>query len=416
MFYRLPLSFITKYNWKSGGGNGWNDSPCARRMGMNLDYETSLKTAIQTWGRSTGGPAHRQDGRRRHRCYGSVTVRRLQYQEADEWENADTKSDYGWGCPEASRPHNWSGRHWSEKAPTRRYGQSLLGRVWITGFQIPPDNGLIRQAWNRARYLRFWPSIRNSPFPHLALMPQGAMQICEPMCWLHRRRLSEIKIIAAHMGGYINWRPWLLWQPFQSTMYGDLAVWDNLAFKNYGLFRAELRDAIDLAGSQKFSLLRCADPDLLHSHEAMVKLFQGPPEKSPLDPLYQGRGRTWFWEANARSVLGLSRCLFSNSWLFNLTYKKVIWIPGEQKYLPTSPHFILKEKYIDGERRRKRITQGLNKMKPEPLLRGCHFIDRTVELQMRCFDGYLSGRLTDLIKAEVHQPPEKRTEPLLFRA
>ncbi|RJQ85925.1 MAG: hypothetical protein C4519_02640 [Desulfobacteraceae bacterium] len=60
----------------------------------------------------------------------------------------------------------------------------------------------------------------------------------------------EITIIAAHMNA-INWRPWAALAGMQPTLYGDLAMWDNLAFRNYDLFCRELRTIIDLVGAHK---------------------------------------------------------------------------------------------------------------------------------------------------------------------
>lgn len=60
----------------------------------------------------------------------------------------------------------------------------------------------------------------------------------------------DIKVIAAHMG-FINWRPWASLAAHQSSLYGDLAMWDILAFNHYDLFCRELRDLIDFVGVDK---------------------------------------------------------------------------------------------------------------------------------------------------------------------
>jgi predicted TIM-barrel fold metal-dependent hydrolase len=60
----------------------------------------------------------------------------------------------------------------------------------------------------------------------------------------------DLNVIGAHMG-LINWRPWAALATHQPTLYGDLAMWDVLAFGNYELFCRELRDLIDTAGIEK---------------------------------------------------------------------------------------------------------------------------------------------------------------------
>jgi predicted TIM-barrel fold metal-dependent hydrolase len=123
----------------------------------------------------------------------------------------------------------------------------------------------------------------------------------------------EIKIIAAHMGGYINWRLWASLAAFQPTIYGDMAVWDTLAFKNYELFSRELRNAIDLVGPTKILFGSDAPiQTLLYPIKTMVQFIRDLPEKAPADIRFTKEEVELILGGNARAVLGLAE-VYSNS-------------------------------------------------------------------------------------------------------
>ena len=61
----------------------------------------------------------------------------------------------------------------------------------------------------------------------------------------------ELKVIAAHIGGIINWRPLASPAAQQPNLYGDLAMWDHYAMIKYNLFCRELRDVLDYVGPPK---------------------------------------------------------------------------------------------------------------------------------------------------------------------
>ena len=91
----------------------------------------------------------------------------------------------------------------------------------------------------------------------------------------------EITVIAAHMN-YFNWRPWAALAAVQPTLYGDLAMWDNIAYQNYGLFCRELRTILDFLGPQKV-LLGSDAPihTLLKPIKTWVNIIRSLPEESP---------------------------------------------------------------------------------------------------------------------------------------
>ena len=91
----------------------------------------------------------------------------------------------------------------------------------------------------------------------------------------------EITVIGAHMN-YFNWRPWAALAAVQPTLYGDLAMWDNLAYKNYGLFCRELRTILDFLGPHKV-LLGSDGPihTLLKPIKTWVDIIRNLPEEAP---------------------------------------------------------------------------------------------------------------------------------------
>ena len=81
---------------------------------------------------------------------------------------------------------------------------------------------------------------------------------------------------------YFNWRPWAALAAVQPTLYGDLAMWDNLAYKNYGLFCRELRTILDFLGPHKV-LLGSDGPihTLLKPIKTWVDIIRNLPEEAP---------------------------------------------------------------------------------------------------------------------------------------
>jgi predicted TIM-barrel fold metal-dependent hydrolase len=91
----------------------------------------------------------------------------------------------------------------------------------------------------------------------------------------------EITVIAAHMGA-VDWRPWANLAVFQPNLYGDLAMWDTLAFGHYDLFCRELRTIIDMVGPSK--VLFGSDSPVYPIAEPLrnwVRLFQDLPGRAP---------------------------------------------------------------------------------------------------------------------------------------
>ena len=117
---------------------------------------------------------------------------------------------------------------------------------------------------------------------------------------------EKIRVIAAHSGGYIHWRPWAALAAYQTPLYGDLAVWDTLACRNYPLFCRQLREVIDLAGEEKI-LFGTDGPvqSLLYPIKTMIGFVRDLPEKAPPDIRFTREEVDRILGANAATVFGL---------------------------------------------------------------------------------------------------------------
>ncbi|HJX36331.1 MAG TPA: amidohydrolase family protein, partial [Dehalococcoidales bacterium] len=190
-----------------------------------------------------------------------------------------------------------------------------LEEYGLRGIKYHPDNGFDPGGPESYKVLEVLAKNKGILLCHTSpLMPKGRCKFADPMMLSDIAvDFPEIKVIAAHMGGYINWRPWASLAAFQSTMYGDTAVWDTLAFKNYKLFCRELREAIDLAGPTKILFGSDAPiQTLLYPMKTMVQFIQDLPKKAPADIHFTEEEVELILGGNARSVLGLADA-FSNA-------------------------------------------------------------------------------------------------------
>jgi predicted TIM-barrel fold metal-dependent hydrolase len=139
------------------------------------------------------------------------------------------------------------------------------------------------------------------------IMPPARCQFADPMLLADIAvDFPELNVIAAHMGG-IHWRPWANLAMHQPTLYGDLAMWDIMAFGNYKLFCRELRDVIDFAGISKV-LFGTDGPVLTIIEPAgnMIKLIKELPKNSPDGIEFTEEEVNAVLGGNAASVFGLT--------------------------------------------------------------------------------------------------------------
>ena len=122
----------------------------------------------------------------------------------------------------------------------------------VIGMKYHPDYGFDPAGPESYRVLEILAEHRGILLTHTGpLMPPSRPRFSDPMRLANLGvDFPEITVIAAHMGA-VDWRPWANLAVFQPNFYGDLAMWDTLAFGRYDLFCRELRNIIDLVGVSK---------------------------------------------------------------------------------------------------------------------------------------------------------------------
>jgi len=281
----------------------------AKKMGMNPDYETLLKIAGQTWGDPLAD-----------RLIDAMDAAGIDMTVAVNVDNIQIKQF----TPERMQMQNRMLGEAIRRHPGRIIGlagidprrpeaadmaRACLEEYGLRGFKYHPDHGFDPAGTESYRVLEILARHKGVLLSHAGpLMPRGRCKFADPMMLADIAiDFPEIKVIAAHMGGYINWRPWASLAAFQSTMYGDLAVWDTLACKNYNLFCRQLREVIDLAGPTKILFGSDAPiQTLLYPINTMVRFIRDLPEKAPAGIRFTGEEVDLMLGGNARTVFGLA--------------------------------------------------------------------------------------------------------------
>jgi len=281
----------------------------AKKMGMNPDYETLLKIAGQTWGDPLAD-----------RLIDAMDAAGIDMTVAVNVDNIQIKQF----TPERMQMQNRMLGEAIRRHPGRIIGlagidprrpeaadmaRACLEEYGLRGFKYHPDHGFDPAGTESYRVLEILARHKGVLLSHAGpLMPRGRCKFADSMMLADIAiDFPEIKVIAAHMGGYINWRPWASLAAFQSTMYGDLAVWDTLACKNYNLFCRQLREVIDLAGPTKILFGSDAPiQTLLYPINTMVRFIRDLPEKAPAGIRFTGEEVDLMLGGNARTVFGLA--------------------------------------------------------------------------------------------------------------
>ncbi|MBI2958604.1 MAG: amidohydrolase family protein [Chloroflexi bacterium] len=114
-----------------------------------------------------------------------------------------------------------------------------------------------------------------------------------------------VKVIAAHMGR-ADWRGWAAMAQFRRNLYGDTAMWQQLAVVNYERFCGSLREILDTAGSD--SVLFGSDgpgfPSLVPNRR-FIQILRDLPQKAPPGTRFTSEEVDGILGANAQKVFGL---------------------------------------------------------------------------------------------------------------
>ncbi|MBI2865599.1 MAG: amidohydrolase family protein [Chloroflexi bacterium] len=114
-----------------------------------------------------------------------------------------------------------------------------------------------------------------------------------------------LKIIAAHVGRF-DWLQWAQLAQYRPNLYGDLALWQISAVAGYDRFCRNLRDILDIAGTD--SVMFGSDgPGLtaLVANEEFVQILRDLPRKAPEGIKFTEEEVAAILGANAQKVFGL---------------------------------------------------------------------------------------------------------------
>ncbi|MRR16930.1 MAG: hypothetical protein EG826_10785 [Deltaproteobacteria bacterium] len=279
-----------------------------RRMGMNPNPEALLKTAAETWGDPHADRLVEKMDEAGIDVTVAVnvdnihikqfTVERMQMQNRMLGEAVLRHPDrlIGLAGIDPRRP---------EAADMARACFSEYG---LRGIKYHPDHGFDPAGIESRKVLEVLALHQGVLLTHSGpLMPKGRCKFADPLMLCDiALDYPEIKVIAAHMGGYINWRPWASLAAFQSPMYGDLAAWDILACRNYSLFARQLRDVLDLAGPSKVLFGSDAPiQTLLYPIGTLLQYIRDLPQKAPAGIRFTQDEVDMILGENARAVFGL---------------------------------------------------------------------------------------------------------------
>lgn len=280
----------------------------AKKMGLNPDYQIFLKTAAETWGDPQANRLIERMDEAGIDITVAVNVDNIQIKQF----TPDRMQMQNRMLGEAVQRH--SGRIIGLAGiDPRRPEAAEMARVCLTdyglrGIKYHPDHGFDPTGAESYKVLEILARHKGVLLSHTGpLLPKGRCKFADPMMLSDIAvDFPEIKVIAAHMGGYINWRPWASLAAFQSTLYGDLAVWDTLACRNHSLFCRQLREAIDLAGPSKILFGSDAPVQtLLYPIKTMIQFIRDLPQKAPAGIHFTQEEVDLILGGNALALFGL---------------------------------------------------------------------------------------------------------------
>jgi predicted TIM-barrel fold metal-dependent hydrolase len=178
----------------------------------------------------------------------------------------------------------------------------------MRGFKYHPDNGYDPSGPESYKVLEVLAKHKGVLLTHTSpINPPSRGKFAEPMLLADIGcDFPEITVIAAHMGGTINWRPWAALASVQSSLYGDLAMWDTFAYSNYGLFCRELRTLIDFVGPEKVLFGSDAPIDMIvRPIQHWVQTMRDLPVKAPEGICFTKEEVDMMLGGNAAKILGL---------------------------------------------------------------------------------------------------------------
>jgi predicted TIM-barrel fold metal-dependent hydrolase len=177
----------------------------------------------------------------------------------------------------------------------------------VKGLKYHPDYGFDPSGSESYRLLEIVQENKGILLTHTGPLPPPARpKFADPMLLADLATdIPDLKVIAAHMG-MADWRSWAGLAAQQAHLYGDLAMWDALAFGNYELFCRELRDLLDYAGASKV-LFGTDSPifSLVIPTKKWIQLLKDLSVKAPDGIRFSEEEVGAILGGNAASILGL---------------------------------------------------------------------------------------------------------------
>ncbi|MFH1382179.1 MAG: amidohydrolase family protein [Chloroflexota bacterium] len=200
--------------------------------------------------------------------------------------------------------------------PRRPKAPELLRRCiedyGMRGLKWHPDSGYYPNSEEAYAVLRVAEKLGIPLLTHTGPLPLGAhpqprrskcsqASLLDDVC----QDFPGLKVIAAHMGRF-NWRDWASLAQFRRNLYGDLAMWQIIAVARYERFCRDLRDIMDIAGSD--SILFGSDglgfPAMV-PNEQFIQILRDLPRKAPPGIKFTEQEIAGILGENARKVFGL---------------------------------------------------------------------------------------------------------------
>jgi len=309
MIVDVHYHYMTNMSEKAARSNLPMMVRVAMKMGVpKPDPEALVKRAMETWGNPTGDRLiEKMDAEGIDATVAFTT---------DDYSNPIYTTE---GLKRSNKFLSEAARSFPKRIiplaaiDPRRPDAVELARIYLEeygmrGFKYHPDNGYDPSGPESYRVLEILAKHRGVLVTHTSpLEPPSRGKYAEPMLLADIGcDFPEITVIAAHMGGTINWRPWAALASAHPSLYGDLAMWDFIAGSNYDLFCRELRTLIDFAGPEKVLFGSDAPIDaIVHPIKHWVRTIRDLPEKAPEGIRFTKDEVDMILGGNAAKILGL---------------------------------------------------------------------------------------------------------------
>jgi predicted TIM-barrel fold metal-dependent hydrolase len=225
----------------------------AEKMGRKPDPDALFKTAMETWPNPTGEQLIRQMDE------AGIDIRII-----CTVDNSDMEGNTREVMQQGNRVMAGAAQACPDRIlalagidPRRPEAPEMMKQCFeefgVRGLKYHPDHGYDPGGKDSYRVLEIVAENKGVLLTHTGpLIPPARNKFVEPLLLTDLAvDFPEIKVIAAHMGGAVDWRSWASLASRQPGLYGDLAARQPYAFSQFELFCREFRSLLDFAGASK---------------------------------------------------------------------------------------------------------------------------------------------------------------------